>query len=86
MIIDDKAITDGLVGLNIIEQIRKDKSDNNFSIKQEISKLNLTAASIENWHQDFILDLKAVNNIKEINISDSDNDDIKLNIEYKTAG
>ena len=86
MIIDDKAITDGLVGLNIIEQIRKDKSDNNFSIKQEISKLNLTAASIANWHQDFILDLKAVNNIKEINISDSDNDDIKLNIEYKTAG
>ncbi|MBT4989343.1 MAG: valine--tRNA ligase [Rickettsiales bacterium] len=85
MIIDDLAITSGNTALNIIDQIRKDKSDHNFSIKQEITKLGLSLTKRSDWTNDFILDLKAVNNIKEMNISDSDTNDIKLDIEYKIA-
>ncbi|MBT4921530.1 MAG: valine--tRNA ligase [Rickettsiales bacterium] len=86
MLIDDNAIEHGNTALNIIDQIRKAKSDNNYSIKQEIIKLDLCLTRSANWSNDFILDLKAVNNIKEINILASDQTEITLDIEYKIVG
>ena len=65
------ALAQGEFMLQVIDLVRKEKSDNNFSIKKEIAELEINIKEKNKLSNDIIRDLCAVCNAKKIKIIDS---------------